>query len=266
MRGRRTGATHRGDGNSVLLPLLPGATTAKVLIVGGGNPGTRTADIMDVASASPAWTAAAPMFFGRRNANAVILPDDRVLVVGGNLLDNGDDPVLKAEAYDVAANAWTLLPAMTRGRAYHSTAVLLPDARVWAAGSFTTFTEKNIEIYSPGYLFEGDRPVITSAPATVYYGTTFSINTSLAISAIRLIRLGATTHAQDMDQRSVGLAFTQTNPNNGPTWSVTAPADANVAPPGLYMLFVLRPKAASHSGQTAIPSVARIVNVRRPPQ
>ena len=56
------------------------------------------------------------------------------------------------------------------------------------------------------------------------------------------------------------------NPNNGPMWSVTAPANANVAPPGLYMLFVLRPKAASHSGQTAIPSVARIVNVRRPAQ
>jgi len=65
--------------------------------------------------------------------------------------------------------------------------------------------------------------------------------------------------AQDMDQRSVGLAFTGSGP-----YTVTAPADANVAPPGLYMLFVLRPKSGSTSGQTAIPSVAKIVQVKNP--
>ena len=72
--------------------------------------------------------------------------------------------------------------------------------------------------------------------------------------------LNATTHAQDMDQRSVGLAF---NPTNG-DYAVTAPLNANVAPPGLYMLFVLRPKAASLSQATMIPSVAKIVNVKYP--
>jgi hypothetical protein len=60
----------------------------------------------------------------------------------------------------------------------------------------------------------------------------FQIVTSLSIAAIRLIRFGATTHATDMDQRSVGLSFTPVPIQNGPTYSVTAPANANIAPPG----------------------------------
>lgn len=258
-------STHRNDGNSVLLPLLPGATTAKVLIVGGDNPGTKTAEIMDVARTTPTWTAAASMFFARRNANAVILPDDTIVVVGGNLTDLVDDPVYTAELYDVAGNTWRMLPAMNRRRVYHSTAVLLPDGRVWASGThLNPAFEFNIELYSPGYLFEGNRPVITNAPATVNYGTTFVVDTSVDIASIRLIHLGAATHATNMDQRSIGLAFSATNPTNGPSWNVTASANANVAPPGMYMLFVLRPKAASLSGATSIPSVAKIVNVKYP--
>jgi hypothetical protein len=80
------------------------------------------------------------------------------------------------------------------------------------------------------------------------------------IAAIRLIQLGVATHSTNMDQRLVGLAF---NPTDG-SWQVSAPANANVAPPGLHMLFALRPKSASTSGQTAIPSVAKIVQVKKP--
>ena len=65
-----------------------------------------------------------------------------------------------------------------------------------------------------------------------------------------------------MDQRSVGLDFREINATNG--WRVQAPANADIAPPGMYMLFVLRPKADSLSGQTMIPSVAKIVQVKKP--
>ena len=74
----------------------------------------------------------------------------------------------------------------------------------------------------------------------------------------------AATHATDMDQRSVGLDFTETNPTNGHSWRVQAPANADIAPPGMYMLFVLGSKSHSLSGQTMIPSVAKIVQVKRP--
>lgn len=81
------------------------------------------------------------------------------------------------------------------------------------------------------------------------------------ITAIRLIRLGVVTHAIDMDQRSVGLAFSAGPSNGSYEYTVTSPPNANIAPPGLYMLFVLRDKIHSISGETMIPSVAKIVKL-----
>lgn len=83
------------------------------------------------------------------------------------------------------------------------------------------------------------------------------------ILVVRLIRLASMTHSTDTDQRSVGLEFTEapSQPNGDKNWLVTSPADADIAPPGLYMLFVLKAKNQSLSGETAIPSVAKIVRV-----
>lgn len=264
-------STYRYAGNSVLLPLLPSSTSAKVLILGGGNEpnggqsGSNSAEIIDISSGFT-WEPANPMFFARRNSNAVILPDDTILVVGGNNKDEHDEPVYTAEKFDPATGDWTLLPAMNIYRTYHSVAILLPDGRVWASGTthpgqVAENWQNNIEIHSPGYLFEGTRPEILSAPDNITYGSLFGIDVSLPITGIRLIRLGSVTHATDMDQRSVGLTFTPGQPNGTNPYTVNAPANANIAPPGYYMLFALRDKQYSLSGQTMIPSVAKIVKL-----
>lgn len=253
---------NRWAGSSGLLPLLPGSTSMKVLICGGGNPGLNTAEIIDLSSGTPTWTPVNPMSFARRDTNAVILPDDRILVIGGDRVDGYINPVMRAESYDPATGNWTLLPAMNIPRMYHSSAILLPDGRVWVGGTNAGgIVYNNLEIYSPGYLFEGTRPVFLTAPDNITYGSPFPIDVSLPIAAIRLIRLGMATHSIDMDQRSIGLSFTPGDPNGTNPYTVTPPANANVAPPGLYMLFVLRPKSASSSGQTMIPSVAKIVKL-----
>lgn len=267
-------STYRYTGNSVLLPLLPGSTSAKVLILGGGNkpnggqPGTKTAELIDLGSGSPTWSTVNPLFFARRNANAVILPDDTILVVGGNNKDEHDEPVYTAEKFDPAAGTWTLLPAMNYYRTYHSVAILLPDGRVWVSGStypgmVQETWQKNIEIYSPGYLFEGTQPEIIAWPDNIIYGRQFSIDVSLPIAGIRLIRLGSLTHSTEMDQRSVGVTFSAGDPNGTNPYTVNAPANANIAPPGFYMLFVLRDKQFSLSGQSMIPSVAKIVKLSK---
>jgi hypothetical protein len=253
---------HRHDGSSVLLPLLPGLTSSNVMVIGGGEPGTNTVDIIDLADSSPDWTGALNMFHGRRNPNVVILPDDKILVIGGNSEEQLVGPIFTAEQYDIDNGEWTLLPAMNRPRLYHSVGILLPNGRVWVAGTdWPPISERNIEIYSPGYLFEGERPEITNAPNNITYDTPFGIVTSTPISAIRLIRLSSITHSINFEQRSVGLSFQSGTPNGLYPWSVAAPANANTAPPGYYMLFVLRPKTASLSGETMIPSVAKIVKV-----
>jgi hypothetical protein len=112
--------------------------------------------------------------------------------------------------------------------------------------------ELNYEIFSPPYLFKGHRPTISSAPATVGYGQTFSVSTAEAASIAKVtwIRLGSVTHAFDQSQRFNSLAFTR----GGGSLSVTAPASGNLAPPGHYMLFVV--------DGNGVPSVARIVQIQ----
>jgi hypothetical protein len=80
---------------------------------------------------------------------------------------------------------------------------------------------------------------------------------------ILIVHFGSMTHSLDTDQRSVGLEFTEapSQPNGDKTWLVATPADADIAPPGLYLLFVLKAKNQSLSGETAIPSIAKIVKI-----
>ena len=64
-----------------------------------------------------------------------------------------------------------------------------------------------------------------------------------------LIRNGSVTHAINMDQRFVPLTFTQ----GAGGLNVQAPADANLAPPGYYMLFIVN--------SNGVPSIAPFVRL-----
>lgn len=99
--------------------------------------------------------------------------------------------------------------------------------------------------------------MITSAPDEVIYNTAFSVGTLQAadITEVSLVRLGAATHSFDMDTRFLRLQFTQ----SGNTLNVAAPANGNIAPPGYYMLFILKP--GDRAG-IDYPSVARIIQLK----
>ncbi len=274
---------YRLNGTSTMLPLLPPYTKAKVILIGGSTSDTsydslavNSVDIIDIAESNPQWTHLNNFsFFARKNHLTIILPDDKLFAVGGNLGSTepnqgfGANPVYSAELIDTSdpqIGNWKSImhPAHVYPREHHTTALLLPDARVWLAGSgggVNADVVMHSEIYEPGYLFEGTRPVILTPISNISYNSAFNIETNLPISTIRLIRLGAVTHSTDMSQLSVGLSF-MAGPSNGTNpYTVTPPPNANVAPPGLYMLFVLRPKIASLSGETMIPSIAKIVKL-----
>ena len=101
------------------------------------------------------------------------------------------------------------------GRNYHATALLLPDGRVMTMGSDPLFSdeentipgtfETRIEIYSPPYLFAGDRPEVTDAPEEVTRGSSFPVTTDGEVAEARLVRPSAVTHQTDPEQRSVAL-------------------------------------------------------------
>jgi alpha-D-ribose 1-methylphosphonate 5-triphosphate synthase subunit PhnH len=221
----------------------------KILVVGGGDPPTATAEVIDLNTAAPAWRAVAPMSIARRQLNATVLPDGNVLVTGGTSgpgHDNATTPVFSAELWNAATETWTTMASMTVPRLYHSVASLLPDGRVLSMGGDGYH---DVEVFSPPYLFKGARPAMSGVPATIGYGQRFTVQSpdAAGIQKVTLVRLSSVTHAFDQNQRLNVLQFA---PGTG-TIDITGPANANIAPPGHYMLFVVN--------GNGVPSMASVV-------
>jgi len=232
----------------------------KILYVGGGDPPTNTAEIIDLNQPNPSWAYTGSMAFARRQMNATLLPTGDVLVTGGTSGSGFNNPVgavHAAELWSPATGTWRTLASNAVTRIYHSTTLLLPDARVLHTGSGDWGgpqpEERSYEIFSPPYLFRGTRPSITGAtPSDVAYGRTLFVETpdGAGIAKVTFIRLSSVTHAADMGQRLVPLSFT---PVSGGV-SVVIPTSATTAPPGPYMLFLVN--------GNGVPSVGRIMKLR----
>jgi Domain of unknown function (DUF1929)/Fibronectin type III domain len=220
-------------------------------------PSVATTYVIDMNQPAPTWRQTTSMAFPRTEHNLTLLPDGSVLVTGGSRnsdVGNTSAAVLEAELWSPTTETWTTMAAMQTPRMYHSTALLLPDGRVLVAGGGRDFPEVDqlsAEIYSPGYLFKGPRPAITSAPSAIQYGTVFFVGTpdGARIATASLLRLGSVTHAFNQNQRFVPVSF---QPGAGGL-NLQAPANANLAPPGHYMLFIV--------DTNGIPSVAAMVRL-----
>lgn len=222
----------RPGGTGVLLD----GNTGALLALGGGNPTTSSAEIFD--PAAKAWRATAAMASPRHHPNAVLLPDGRVLVVGGHrAVQDREDPgaegdVLSAETFDPQGRQWLSAGQTSYGHGYHSTALLLPDGSVLAAGPART-----LERYFPWYFFARNRPAIEFSPGQASFGERFTVRTAAAGEIARVvgIRVSSTTHSLNTDQRYLELEFRRVGTG---TLSVQAPPSPAVAPPGYYLLFV----------------------------
>ena len=172
------GRTNRYGGfseSSALLPMKWDSTEARVLLAGAEDSWICT---VPPRPGIPLWRRTAPRQLAgqprRINGLAVLLPNLKVLMVGGVAVALPDFAALDAtgvrtpEIYDPEVNpdgatpgSWKALTQAseqeTEVRNYHSTAILMPDGRVWVAGG-----DKNaapgiananltIEIYEPEY-------------------------------------------------------------------------------------------------------------------
>jgi galactose oxidase-like protein/Big-like domain-containing protein len=276
---------HRVWGTTVPLPSGPGGPT-KLLAIGGtqwsNEPSTTTTELFDI-NAPGAWQpqTGKDNFYGRGHANTVLLPDGWLAEVGGgrgsapamtppfpSALHYAEPEQRHVELRNPDTGKWTLGPSQTEARAYHSTAVLLPDGRVMSAGDDYNGDpdqtansdgpmEDTAEIYKPAYLFRGNRPTISSIPVDagkldvhglprIGFGDGFAVNTpNTNITRAALAAPAAVTHGVDMNQRMLELDVQQ---GDGCV-SVTAPTGPNAAPPGYYMLYLLNDQG--------VPSVAK---------
>ncbi|KAK3322855.1 hypothetical protein B0H66DRAFT_620679, partial [Apodospora peruviana] len=257
----------------------------KVMYMGGGQDENKDLKIPVLAPTTgvefidlnveplPKWTQGPNMTNARRQFNATILPDGTVLVTGGTSGPGFNDlgkAVHVAELFDPYAGTkgtWTTMAEESWDRCYHSVALLLPDGRVMSAGGgeygenlpAATFCFPNAQFFEPPYLHKAaitGRPVIKSFPKEITYSQeTFAITLESAndtIDKISWVRIGSVTHCRNMNQ---SLIWLQKKSQTGASLTIAPPENANVSPPGHYMLFVLK---------KGIPSVGKIMRISAP--
>ena len=269
----------RTYGGAVLLPLLPPDYRPRVMNFGGGSPGTNSTEIIDLGAATPAWTPGPNLSSGRIQLNATLLPNGKVLIEGGSLNNESPSPAGKhADLYDPIANTIGSAGTAAYSRLYHSVSILMPDATVAVIGSNPSNRgsyEPTVEFYTPTYLFDagdqritGSRPSVTGAPAVVGYGASFAVTYTGAssIASAVLMRPGSSTHANDMDQRLVGLCGPSPQPactGSSGTLTLQSPPNGNIAPPGYYMLFLLNAAGVPSVGALHPAVVVRVAAADR---
>ncbi|MCU7722172.1 discoidin domain-containing protein [Actinoplanes sp. KI2] len=195
--------------------------------------------------------------------NSVVLPDGKVLVIGGEnyaVPFSDNTAVLNAELWDPTSGQFSTMGTMAVPRTYHSVALLLPDGRVFTGGGGLCGTgcatnHFDGQIFTPPYLLNADgsaaeRPEITDAPDSLKNGDGFNVTTGSAVTSFAIVRMGTATHSVDTDQRRLSLPLTI---NENGTYRLTIPADPGVAVPGYWMLFALNSKG--------VPSVGHIVHI-----
>ncbi|MCP5556200.1 MAG: DUF1929 domain-containing protein [Verrucomicrobiaceae bacterium] len=227
----------------------------KILVAGGGanttqNPSdsttgtsTKLAYTVDMTTTPPTVAATASMANVRQFANAVVIPSGEVMVIGGNtsgLKFNDTGSVMPCEIWNPKTRAWRTVASISVPRNYHSTALLLPDGRVWSGGGgLGAANHQDAQVYTPPCLFNANgtaatRPVLSSAPTGIGPGMTFAVSGTANLVKFAFIRMASTTHAVNTDQRYLSLPVTQTSPGN---YQLTAHANLNVMTPGYWMLF-----------------------------
>lgn len=266
----RVGTTQRPYG--VWTSFAPG----KYLITGGGLtfndyhdmpddpnavPSQRMTRILDMTSGAPVWSDGGTMAHGRSFHNVTMLPTGKALAIGGsNIVSDfarANQSTVTAEMWDPATSSWTEMAAPAKPRMYHSVSVLLPDGRVLSAGGgrLSPATDQlNAQIYSPPYMFQGTRPTITSAPATIGHNSTMQVVSPNAgnISKVTMATLASVTHTADWNQHFMELSFTR----DGDTLTVNTPANTSLAPENYYMIFIV--------DANGVPSEAKIVKLGTP--
>ena len=198
--------------------------------------------------------------------NAVLLPDARVLVIGGNpsRAARSKDGKVHVDVLPDPKNYYTIpqfkdkdgnVQTFDLDKYYQDPKTYFVDgdpepfvpAETWQA-----------EIFTPPYLLTGrSRPKIVSAPEILKYGQTSEIQlkqNSSKVGSVVLIKLSSGTHSFDFGQRLANLTageLTGSRPEY--TLDFTAPTNANLYPPGYYMMFYV-----SSSG---VPSEAKFVKL-----
>jgi galactose oxidase len=252
----------------------------KIFSAGGSQyyhkaPGLRVAHLIEIDKVGvPAKVKKLPnMRYARAFANAVVLPDGKILVNGGQGQAEGFtdlEPVFIPELFDPATNTFTEMAPEAVPRNYHSVSLLLPDGTVFTGGGGLCwddgsgrFSQKcrdtvdhpNGQIFTPPYLLTGaPRPVIQAVSSSqVAPGGRLEVTMKDDLKGVlfSLIRIGSVTHSINSDQRRVPVQAKV----EGNKAVLSILNDQGVMLPGMWYLF-----AISAEG---VPSIAKMIHMQQ---
>ena len=130
-------------------------SNGRVLVAGGtrkfedrDNTSLNASELYDPTAGT--WYATGPLQVARYRHTATLLPNGKVLVVGGSVLTPTQDDYLRsAELYDPVTQVWTPTGDLNTGR-YGHTATLLPSGKVLVVGGAgSTGYLNSAELYDP---------------------------------------------------------------------------------------------------------------------
>ncbi|KAF9302579.1 hypothetical protein BGZ74_005172 [Mortierella antarctica] len=268
-------------GSHVLLPLDPAKNYAHEILVCGGSEAMstrakalQTCGRINLNDADPQWEMdmmPSPRLMG----DAVILADGKIMLLNGCKTGyagflRGNDPVFTPVIYDPAASLgqrFTEWVPSNIARMYHSVAMLLPDGSVFVTGSNQNSevrienvpfpTEYRVESFTPPYLTTDlARPeIVSKVPEKLAYGQKFEVTIDVKATdryepevTFMLGRKGFVTHSTHMSQRMTKLVATQVKQTGTRiTYTVEAPPNANLMPPGPHYFHALNNGVPTHA-------------------
>ena len=253
----------------------------KIMKFAGGASPTRVTEVLDFTEPCPKWRRVGETGMRRRYSSGVLLPDGTVLATGGTARHNEGDTddsntdideryftVFTTELFSPDTETWCRLADLPGSddmpssfpvlRGYHSQSFLLADGRVYlgSGGRSGAANHYDYLLYTPPYLFWGDRPAISvNSPFDIGWMTTgatfmLSRDNAVPIERMTMVKLSSSTHQWDMEQRFIELDIQQITESE---ITVDAPSSTCYATPGYYMIF-----AISDEG---VPSIASYVAV-----
>ena len=249
---------HEGAGSAIKVKINgDGTWSQEVFSFGGGNgsgsDAVATVERINFSDASPAWQKMSDLILPADQNNVIILPDGKLLVVGGRAAGVN---TLHYQMFDPADGSRTDLVESPVPRHDHSTALLMPNGGVWVMGGnrvqLIPGGDENqaipvTEFYRPPYFFKGPRPVIQQAPSVLSYRKTFDLSvTGGQIGSVVLIRTGPITHNWTWGNRYVELPF---EGGSDGRVRVKTPPLPGLAVAGDYLLFVVNRDGVPSEGK-----------------
>ncbi|MBD2252837.1 galactose oxidase early set domain-containing protein [Nostoc parmelioides] len=195
---------------------------------------------------------------------ALLLPDARVLAIGGNanraLRD--EDGTVHVDVLQDAKTYYKLADLRDKSgqkKEFNLEEYYQNPQSYLAKGDEEPFVPAEIwqgEVFSPPYLFKpGSRPKIVKAPSNLGYSqsNTISVKNATQDGSLVLVKLGAVTHSFDYGQRLAQLPIENVVLGDESSISFKTPENKNLYPPGYYMMFYLN--------NVGKPSLAKIVKL-----